>query len=359
MPVTIRDVAKKLNLSVTTVSRALAGHDDVAETTRQRVIDTAREMGYVPSHAARQLRLKRTETIGLIFPTLGSRFSDPFFSEFMAGIGDEASQSSFDLLVSVASAGEKEEHTYIRWVNSRRVDGFILVRMRVQDWRISYLEQAQVPFVAFGRSQTSNAFLHIGVDGRAGIKTLVQHLLSLGHRRIAFIGAPSDLTLARDRLEGYQSALRQANLALDPELVAEGDLTRTGGYNAALDLLQRTSPPSAIVGANDLTALGAIRAAQELELEVGKDIAIAGFDGTEAGEHAHPPLTTVYQPVYDIGRQVCGMLIASVSGKDVPQRRRLLKPKLIIRQSTVWDGDPEKARVLPISGQDQSIEGKQ
>jgi len=144
LPVTIRDVAKKLDLSVTTVSRALAGYDDVASAT----------MGYVPQHAARQLRRQRTETIGLIFPTSGSRFSDPFFSEFIAGIGDETSKRSYDLLVSVAPPGEAEERAYHLWTNSRRVDGFILVRTRVDDWRISYLTKENFPFTSFGRSKT-------------------------------------------------------------------------------------------------------------------------------------------------------------------------------------------------------------
>ncbi|NIS82497.1 MAG: substrate-binding domain-containing protein [Anaerolineales bacterium] len=333
MPVTIRDVARTLNLSVTTVSRALAGHDDVAEATRQRVVETAREMGYVPSHAARQLRRQRTETIGLIFPTLGSRFSDPFFSEFMAGIGDEASRCNHDLLVSVAPPGEEEETTYKRWVNSRRVDGFVLVRMRVHDWRIQYLTEAQVPFVAFGRSRTSDSFPHIGVDGGYGMCALVEHLVTLGHHRIAFIGAPSALTLAQDRLNGYRRGLQAAELPFDPTLVIEENLTRTGGYRAALTLLQYTPRPSAIIGANDLTALGAIRAAQERQLTVGRDIAIAGFDGIEAGEHTHPPLTTVHQPVYEIGGMVSEMLIRRIQRDPLEQEQVLLKPTLVVRQS--------------------------
>jgi len=349
MPVTIRDVAKYLNLSVTTVSRALAGHDDVAESTRQRVIKAAQEMGYVPTHAARQLRRQRTETIGLVFPTLGSRFSDPFFSEFMAGVGDETSRSNYDLLVSVASPGEPEQTTYQRLVNSRRVDGFILVRMRLDDWRIRYLSQQGVPFASFGRSQTVENNPSIGVDGRAGTRELVRHLVSMGHSRIAFIGAPADLTLSRDRLNGYQDGLDDAGIDFDPNLVLQGNLTRTEGYKATKTLLERKSPPSAIIGINDLTALGSTHAAQESGLIVGRDIAIAGFDGIEASEHSHPPLTTVYQPVYDIGRKVCVMLITQIEGRELPQTHLLLKPKLIVRQSTM-------DRDLPVHPQSDNSE---
>ncbi|HUS83779.1 MAG TPA: LacI family DNA-binding transcriptional regulator [Anaerolineales bacterium] len=335
MPVKIRDVAKKLDLSVTTVSRALAGYDDVAPSTRDLVIETAREMGYVPQHAARQLRRQRTETIGLIFPTSGSRFSDPFFSEFIAGIGDETSRRSYDLLVSVAPPGEDEERAYRLWTNSRRVDGFILVRMRVDDWRISYLTEEDFPFASFGRSKTFESSPHIGVDGCAGVKELVNHLVDLGHRRIAFIGASEELTLVGDRLEGYKAGLEEAQISYDPDLVLKGDLTRSGGYEATKQLIELTPPPTAIIGVNDLTALGAIRAAQEGGLIVGEDLSIAGFDGTVAGEHAHPTLTTVHQPVYEIGRRVSAMLIDLIEKQTRSDLQSLNRPRLIVRESTM------------------------
>ncbi len=335
MPVTIRDVARRLNLSVTTVSRALAGYDDVAETTRQRVITAAREMGYMPQYAARQLRRQRTETIGIVFPTMGTRFSDPFFGEFMAGVGDEASRRNYDLLVSVAPAGKSEQDNYQRLVNSRRVDGFVLARMRIEDWRIRYLLHEEIPFVSFGRSETDEKAPHIGVDGCAGICELVRHLVSLGNRRIAFIGAPPVLTLSRDREEGYRKGMREAGIDVDPDLMSVSDLTSAGGYETAKKLLDYDPPPTAIIGVNDLTALGVIRAAQERGLSVGEDIAIAGFDGIETGKHWHPPLTTVYQPVYEIGRRVCDMLVAIIEGKETIQIETLIQPKLIIRQSTV------------------------
>ena len=334
MPVTIREVAKRLGLSVTTVSRALAGYDDVAAATRERVIQTAKSMGYTPSHAARQLRRQRTDTIGLVFPTLGKRFSDPFFNEFMAGVGDEASQHNYDLLVSVASPGKEEQATYQRWVQSRRVDGFVLVRIRRKDWRIQYLSDEGFPFMSFGRSQTISGAPHIGVDGKAGMLELTRYLIEIGHRRIAFIGAPKDLTLSRDRSQGYFAGLKEAGIEPDQSLIAEAELTRSTGYESARALLSQHPHPTAIIGINDLTALGAIRAAQELGLQVGHDISIAGFDGTEAGEHASPPLTTVAQPVYTIGSEVCRTLIQLIGKEEPDQPQRLVRPELIIRQST-------------------------
>jgi LacI family transcriptional regulator len=189
--------------------------------------------------------------------------------------------------------------------------------MRLQDWRIGYLSREGIPFVSFGRSLMEEKAPHVGVDGRAGIRELVGHLVSQGHRRIAFIAAPKDLTLAPDRLDGYRDGLSDA------------------GYEAAKELLERVPPPTAIVGANDLSALGAMRAAQERGMAIGRELAIAGFDGIEASEHSHPALTTVYQPVYEIGRRVCSMLISIIEGEAYSDTETLIKPTLMIRQSTL------------------------
>jgi len=335
MAITIHDVAKKLKLSPTTVSRALDGYDDVAEKTSERVIRVAREMGYAPSRAARQLRRQKTEAIGYIMPTIKPRFADPFFSEFMAGLGDEAASRNFDLVVSLAPPGEEAERTaYQRWVQGRRVDGIVLSRMRIDDWRVRYLSDSKFPFVAFGRTQLPIDFPYVGVDGEAGVRELVAHLIERGHHRIAFVSAPADLTLQVDRISGYRSGLAAGGIPIDESLVVEGNLTRDGGYHAAQQLLSLAKPPSAIIGANDLTAIGVMRAAHERGLIVGRDLAVAGFDGIESAEHTHPPLTTLNQPVYDIGRQLIQMLITLIEGETLAERQTVLKPELLIRAST-------------------------
>lgn len=335
MTVTIRDVAKRLNLSITTISRALDGYDDVAKETRERVVRVAREMGYVPSGAARQLRRKRSEAIGYILPTTRPRFSDPFFSEFIAGLGDEAASNNFDLLVSTAPPGEAAEQLlYERWTHSRRVDGMVLSRMRRNDWRIEFLSSKKLPFVTMGRSLSSPNHPYIEVDARAGFATLVKHVVERGHRRIAFIGASPDLMLQSVRLEGYREGLEAAGIPFDGELVVEGNLTRQGGYQAAQKLLALPNPPTAIIGVNDLTAIGAIRAAHEKGLIVGRDLAVAGYDGIEDAEHTRPPLTTLNQPVYDIARRLVKMLLTLIANGSLTERQVLLQPELIVREST-------------------------
>lgn len=345
MAVTIKDVARRLKLSITTVSRALDGYDDVAEDTRERVRSAAAQMGYAPSHMARQMRRQRADSIGFAISlppsarqnTNNRPFADPFVLEFIAGLGDEAAQSHLDLIVSTATPGAEEETLFRRWVQGRRVDGVVVNRLRIDDWRVGYLTQNRMPFVASGHLQGAN-FPYIEVDGRAGFKQLTQYLAGKGHTRIGYIGGPDRLRLQDDRLAGYRAGLRAAGLPSNKMLVTQGDMTRNGGYAAAIKLLGLPQPPTAILGVNDMTAIGAMRAARERGLVVGRDVAIAGFDGIADSEHTEPPLTTLNQPAYEIARQLTRMLAEQIergrSGESHPPQQILLQPELVLRSST-------------------------
>lgn len=336
MSTTIRDVANRLNLSITTVSRALDGYADVAEETRRLVFKTADEMGYVPNQAARQLRRRRSDAIGYILPADKPRFSDPFFAEFIAGLGDEASVHSLDLLVSTAPPGSLiEQRAYERWTHGRKVDGLILNRIHLYDWRVQYLAQSQFPFVTLERSLDPYDYPSVEVDGRCWFRTLIDHLVSLGHRRIAYIGASPDLKIQADRFYGYQDGLQAHGLAFDADLVRQGDLTTAGGYQAGQALLMLPEPPSAIACVDDTTAIGVLHAAREQGWIVGQNLAVVGFDGIEGFEHTQPPLTTINQPVYQIARQLVQMLAAQVAGKPLTESLVTVEPVLEIRQSTL------------------------
>jgi LacI family transcriptional regulator len=334
--VTLKDLANKLGLSITTVSRALAGYGDVADATRQRVLQAAEEMGYVPDATARRLRKGHTDTIGFIIPTSGPRFSDPFFSELLAGIGNEAARHNFDLLVSTRPPDTPEEEVaYRRMVEGRLVDGLLVVRTRVNDRRIAYLAQASFPFVAFGRSDLDVDFPYVDEDGFRGLELVTQHLIDLGHRRLAFIAPPQNLMFCHYRQAGVEATLQRNGLSLEPEYCIVSDLTQRGGYRAMNDLLDLTTPPTAVISCNDLMALGAISAAQKRGLVVGRDVAVTGFDDIPPAEHSHPTLTTVHQPVYDIGRQICEMLIRLIQEKALSTNGHvLLQPQLIVRESS-------------------------
>lgn len=333
--VTLKDVAAKLGLSITTVSRALAGYDDVAEATRQRVLQATAEMGYVPDATARRLQKGRTDTIGFVIPTPGPRFSDPFFSELLAGIGNEAARHNYDLLVSTRPPNTPEEDVaYRRLVEGRMVDGLLVVRTRTQDRRIAYLSQVGFPFVAFGRCDLDVDFPYVDEDGFRGLELVTQHLIDLGHRQLAYISAPNGLMFSLSRRAGLTAVLQRNGLAMEARYSIVGDLTQRGGFGAMNELLALSPPPTAVMACNDLMALGAISAAQKQGLVVGRDIAITGFDDIPLAEHSHPTLTTVRQPIFDIGRQICEMLIRLIRKDELVEHHVLLQPELIVRESS-------------------------
>ena len=340
MPVRIKDIANRLGLSIGAVSRALSGYTDIAEETRERIFETAREMGYTPNRAARQLR-KQTSgtTIGYVMPVDSPHFADSYFSEFIEGLGDEAAAQHSDLLIATAPPRQAAEQTaYQQWIENSKVDGLILNRLHIDDWRVAYLLEKRVPFATLERAQpapgTDLDYPSVEVDSIQGLIALTAHIAGNGFRRLAYIGGPPTLKIQVDRLHGFQIGVTQAGLVIDARYLEEGDLTSAGGYAATKRLLSIPDPPDAIVCVNDATAFGAMRAIDEAGMKTGEDIAVAGFDGVRDARYSNPPLTTLDQPVYEIARQLVRLLSATISGPGAPFEHVVLHPTLLIRAST-------------------------
>jgi LacI family transcriptional regulator len=336
---TIKDVAKALNISITTVSRAMDGYDDVAADTRELVIRTAQEMGYTPNRAARQLRRKKSETIGFILPASAQRIASPFFMEFIAGLGDELTVHGYDLLVANAMTDQNEHELYQRWAESRKVDGLIINRVHVTDWRIPFLKKHGIPFAALERSADAEEYPSLQVDGSEGYLGLVTHLYEKGFRKLAFIGGPEELVNHVHRLAWAKMAADKLGLELDPGNVVSSDLTSTGGYRATKGLLEASNPPDAILCIDDETAFGVLHAAHEKGLSIGEEIGIAGFDGSPESLHTSPPLTTLDIPVYDVAHELASMVVKSLEGEILPEPHREIQTRLLVREST---GGPHK-----------------
>jgi len=330
---TIRDVAKKLKLSITTVSRALDGYSDVAPQTRDLVTKTANKMGYVPNRAARQLRRQKAETIGFIIPSISKRFDEPFFPEFISGLGEESSSKNFDLLVANATTDEGERNLYHHWVNSRKVDGFILNRIRKHDWRISFLSQWNVPFVALGKSQDGIDYPCVRIAGADAYLKVVRYIQANGFSRFAFVGGQMDLIDHIDRLKWFKSALAKCGLPLNRNHILSTHMSSTAGYEAAHKLFSESAPPEAILCVNDETAFGVLHAAHERGLVVGKDLVVVGFEGVQDAKHSEPPLTTLDIPIFDIARQLVDMLLKTIAGEAV-NTPEYIEPVLLVRAST-------------------------
>jgi LacI family transcriptional regulator len=334
MPVTLKDIAVRVGKSIPTVSRALAGFEDISPQTREEVQRVAREMGYVPNITGRNLQKQRTDTIALILPSSDYlKVSDPFFSEFLSGIVTQTTQDGFNLNISAGDLPDETE-IYLSHYHSRRADGFIVVRTRRQDHRVNLLRENNVPFVAYGRTQGENDFYYVDGDDTLGIRQVVDHLADMGHTRLAFIAEPSTFTKSFNRLQGFLQGLQAHNLTYYPQMVVEANFRQRSGSASAHQLLTLPEPPTAIVASNDLLALGAESAARELGLTVGREVSITGYDDILLAALANPPLTTVYQPAERLGAMVARMLISIIQGAPPEEKHIIVAPLLVPRPSS-------------------------
>ena len=338
---TIFDVARRANVSITTVSRALNGYSDVSETTRKRIIEAARALDYYPSATARNLQGRRTDTIALA-PLINEHIeSEPFFTEVLGLLALSAFHHNLSLLVTVADALSSRE-IYRELAGSNRVDGVILADIKPQDERIPLLSKLNLPFVAFGRTADYESldYPFVDVDNESGMRRVVEYLVSKGHRRIAYVSGPLNTSYSLHRYSGYRKGLEHGGLPLEERLVIADLQVQDDTVKAVARLIstQPDEPPetpgrhgmeervaiSAIVAANDNLALQVVRALQERGIEVGSTpgcIAVSGFDDLPFAEHVHPPLTTVRQPLAAIADLLLDMLVLVINSKTASRKK--------------------------------------
>jgi LacI family transcriptional regulator len=339
--VTIKDIAREVGLSVTTVSRALSDHDDVSDATKTRIRAVAHRLDYHPNSAARSLQNSRSNALGLVIPLTLHRTYDAFWLEFIGGMAAVCAQTGFDLSLAAATGSPDVPETFRRWVRGRRVDGLVVCDVRIEDPRITYLTRHGVPFVAFGRTMGEADYSYVDVDGATGVLQAVLHLTRLGHRRIAYLGVDPAFGFSQFRLMGYQEALARAGLPYDPELVREG-LTDATAPGAAARLCSMAKPPTAVFAAVDFLALDLLRSARSAGMSVPADLSIVVFDDNLPVQQAEPPLTAVSQPNRRLGEEAAGLLIDRVAHPNAPLVQRLIVPSLVVRSSS---GPPPVALV--------------
>ena len=335
MAVTRDDVARLAGVSPATVSYVINdGPRPVSEETRAKVLWAIEQLGYQPNVMAQNLRRQRTNTVGLVFTTIERHLTHPYFVDLLTSVGEECALQGFDLLLSPCTDRALEQTIYDRMVGGRRVAGVIVTGIRHNDARIAYLSAEESPFVVLGRPEHDiGDFPYIDVDGARGTDEAVQHFIDLGWRRIACIGLSAELICADDRLAGYRRALERNGLAYDPALVANMHCTEAAGHQAMARFLALDEPPDAVLACSDELALGTMNAAQEQGLIVGQDIGVIGFDDIPSAAYCRPPLTTIRQPMYEIGTRLCRMLIQIIKGEQPEERQVVLPPTLVIRES--------------------------
>ena len=336
---TIRDVARKANVSVGTVSNVLNDYPGVKEDTRRRVLAAIEALNYHPLAAARTLNTQRTNTIGFIRIAprgLQERFeSDPFAFDLIEGLASAAVEMGVGLVYWVTSADDTQLELYRAIVTEKRTDGLIVIGLCQNDPRVTFLSEQSFPFVIFGRPDSSITENWLDVDFAYGFELAVNHLVGLGHQRIAYVAPPHQMLLTQLRWEGFNSAMQKARLPVDPELVIEGDFSEDSGYHAAHYLLAHPKPPTAILCNNDRMAIGAILAVQERGLRVGHDVSIIGYDDIALARYTSPPLTTLRPPAFAIGARLLELLMLVINNEPTEHLTgQFIQPRLMCRQST-------------------------
>lgn len=338
--VTLKDVAARANVSYQTVSKVLNGKAQVAPETEARIWAAVKELGYRPNVLARSLRKQSSQLIGYSWHPLPPDQANPILDKFLSSVVKAAEAAGYHLLLFPTALGEDPADTYGHLISTNRVDGFILGSTNYEDPRIRLLIDLDFPFVAFGRSDRDLSFPYVDVDGRAGMREATQHLLEQGHRRIGLLAWPDSSRSGAARKNGYLQAMSEAGIEVDPAWIKVGEGLFEVGYRLTAELLDLPEDrrPTAVAAVTDQLAIGAIRAAQDRGLAVGPEFGVTGFDDTPGIQHLTPPLTSVRQPIWDVGQRIVEMLVALIEGKEPEQREILLPPRLIVRESSLRKG---------------------
>lgn len=333
--VTSSDVARLAGVSRTTVSFVLnnAPNVQIPEETRRRVLDAARQLGYYPDAAARSLARQRSGNIGVLLCQSADRlFADVFLMEVLSGIHQVVRPHGYHIMLEAVEDVTAPD-AYIGLVRSRHVDGLMVSGPRADDTQLAYLQAEGFPAVLLGRLPGCG-LCEVDVDNVRGARTATEHLLKLGHRRIAFISnGPLIYTASRDRLRGYMAALAAAGLPNDESLVRYGRFSWESGYEAMQSLLSLPERPTAVFVASDVVAFGALEALARAGVRVPDEMAVVGFDDLPMAAHVTPPLTSLHLPARELGRTAADIILQLMAGKEVRERTVLLDTSLVVRAS--------------------------
>ena len=326
---TLEAVARQAGVSRGTVSRVINDSPRVSEAARDAVTAAIQELGYVPNRAARMLVTRRTDTVALVVSESQDRlFGEPFFAGVLRGVTTALGATEVQLLLAMAQSAAERDRLR-RYLSGQHVDGVMMLSTHHDDPLPHELEAAGVPLVYGGHPPGSRYY--VDPDNRGGARQAVAHLAAAGRRRIATITGPADLSPGVDRLAGYRDALVAAGLPADDELVAPGDFSEDAGEAAMRTLLERRPDLDAVFAASDPMALGALRYLKGQGVRVPGDVAVIGFDDSETGRHTDPPLTSVHQPVGQMGGKMVELLLSRISGSSPDPV--ILPTRLVVRES--------------------------
>lgn len=332
----IKELAKIVNLSVTTTSRALNDHASVTKATRKRVQAAAQKHGYAPNLSARSLQSGKTGNIGIVFPFYhdNGHTSSAVLAEFIAALSHYLHQNDYSLVVNMADDGLSDSSSWQKMIINKHVDGIIVPRLEVGDIRIPWLEQRNFPFVVFGHPGQAVNYPWFDLDHEKAFYDAVMYLNGLGHTKIACIAGSPKLMLTQQRIAGYQKAMATLNLEKEAATrITYAAMNEAGGVKAFSALYAHPTAPTAVVCVNDLQAFGVMKRAQEYGLTIGKDLSVIGYDDLSLSAYWQPALTTFHQPVTAAAEKLANMIYARLNGNEQPYTQELWKAQMVMRQS--------------------------
>ncbi|HEY8421010.1 MAG TPA: LacI family DNA-binding transcriptional regulator [Thermoclostridium sp.] len=327
---TINDVAKHAGVSVATVSRVINGNAKVSPETITKVKQAIAELDYRPNLLGRALRKTRSERILVLLPNI----ANPFYAEIVKGIEDVANKNGYSIMLCNTDSDLDREKKYIKMLKSHLADGAILMASELTSEELTELSQ-EIPIIQCCEYKVGLPITHVSIDNEMAAFKAVNHLIGLGHKRIAFIGANNQFLSSTLRKEGYIRALEEAGIDYNPAYCGYGDYSYKSGFRVMKYLLSLDPRPTAVFCISDLMAVGAIRSAMEENLHVPEDLAVCGFDNVYFARMFKPTLTTVSQPMYDLGCVAMEVLLKAIESKDMETMHYILEHELIVRESTV------------------------
>lgn len=339
--VTVKEVAAAAGVSYQTVSKVINHQIQVTKETEKRIWDAVNLLGYKPSYNARSLRAQRSFTIGYSWPPPPLNQFNPILDNFLHSMFLAAEAHGYYLLTFPYHENSQNNlATYNSLIDTGRVDGFVLSSIEYNDPQILLLLERKFPFVAFGRSNPELIFSWVDVDGGEGIRQETKHILDQGHRNIGVLAWPEDSRVGNNRISGFFSVMESVGIPINPAWIKYGEGTFDVGFRSTLELLDLPEDirPNALIAMNDLMAVGAMQAAKSRGLVIGKDFAVGGFDDFPLVQYLDPPLTTLRQPIAEIGQRIIDMLLTLINSEDQDEAQTmLLNPELVIRGSTLRD----------------------
>lgn len=327
---TIKTIARRAGVTTTTVSRALNDKPDISPATKARILAIAEEVGYVPSTLARSLvTQQRTHTIGLAVRTI----SDMWVIEIVPAIEEVLREAGYEVFISTHYVNAKREKHLIETFRSRQMDGIIVVSSVLPDEYTQLQAKWGIPIVLVSPLADAAHRYIVHTDDIGGAQLATNHLISLGHRRIGYIGVPSWIVRGQDRFKGYRLALEARGISFDSALVFEGDGHEEGGAEGIQGLMSLSNPPTAVFCFNDLTAIGALQQAKSMGLLVPRDLSLIGFDDVPLTQYFDPPLTTIHQDMNQLGRRAAWMALDLIARRET-EAPITLETRLVVRGST-------------------------